>query len=218
VTGSIKAGAGALLDQPEQRAAMVAALQGRKPWCAASSHAADDAVAIATQAQLFAQDPARLLIIAPRDPARRAEIVAACLAAGLGVAVRSQGVLPGPKDAVYLADTFGEMGLWYRLCPVALIGGGLGDTGGHNPWEAAHLGCAVLHGPNVANFAGDYAALQGAAAATLVSDYLTLGIALQDPRLAEQAARALRLAQAGMAGMDQLCATLLALLPETDHG
>ena len=215
VTGSIKSGAGPLADLPEKRAALSSTLAGRKPWCAASSHAADEAVAIAAQAVLFADDPAWLLIIAPRDPARRDPIIAACQAARLSVAIRSQGDLPGPSDAVYLADTFGEMGLWYRLCPVALIGGSLGDTGGHNPWEAAHLGCAVLHGPNVANFVGDYAALHAASAATQITDVASLIAALQDPDLPAQAQRGLALAQRGMAGTDALCADLLALVP---HG
>lgn len=216
VTGSIKAGAGPLVDQPEKRKPLEESLLRRKPWCAASSHAADEAVAIAAQAQLCASDPTQLLIIAPRDPARRDDIVAACRTTGLSVAVRSGGTLPGPNDAVYLADTFGDMGLWYRLCRVALIGGSLGDTGGHNPWEAAHLGCAVLHGPNVANFAADYAALHGVGAATEVTDLTGLLAALHSPDLQDQAARAKHLAGEGMAGMGHLCATLLAVLPQAD--
>ena len=218
VTVSLKSGAGPLADQPETRSALAAAFAGRKPWCAASSHAADDAVAIAAQAQLYAVDPARVLIIAPRDPLRRDKIVVACRVAGLPEAVRSRGIQPGAKDAVYLADTYGDMGLWYRLCPVALIGGSMGDTGGHNPWEAAHLGCAIIHGPDVANFAADYAALQGGGAATEIADANGLIAVLQDPNIPEKAVRAKALAEQGMAGMDQLCATLLALLPKVQHG
>jgi 3-deoxy-D-manno-octulosonic-acid transferase len=213
VSGSLKAGAGPLADL-SNRAALTAEITGRKPWLAASTHAADEAVAISVQSQLFDQDPTWLLILAPRDPVRKESIVAACEGDGLSVAVRSKGALPGPKHAAYLADTFGEMGLWYRLCPVALIGGSLGDTGGHNPWEAANLGCAVVHGPNVANFAADYAALHAAGAARLVTDGVALAEALQDPALGPQAARALALAEQGMAGMDTLCTTLLALLPK----
>lgn len=218
VTGSLKSGAGPLADLPDARAVLAVAMQGRKPWCAASSHAADEAVALAAQQSLYAQDPSRLLIVAPRDPARRGAIVEACAAAGLTVAARSSGVQPAASDAVYLADTFGEMGLWYRLCPVALVGGGMGDTGGHNPWEAAHLGCAVLHGPNVANFAADYAALHQVTGASLVGDTTGLIAALSDPSLGQQAARAKDLAGNGMAGMDALCATLLGLMPKVPHG
>lgn len=218
VTGSLKAGAGPLADQPDVRAALAGALEARKPWCAASSHAADEAVVLAAHKMLLHQDPARLLIIAPRDPARRDDIVAACAAAGFSVAVRSTGAVPAATDAVYLADGFGEMGLWYRLCPAALVGGSSGDTGGHNPWEPAHLGCAVLHGPNVANFAADYHAFHAAGAARLVADAGQLAQALQDPSLPDQAARGLALAQGGMDGMDALCAQLLALMPKARHG
>ena len=218
VTGSLKAGAGPLADQPKDRALLSAAFAGRHPWCAASSHRADETVAIAAQAVLYAQDPRQLLIIAPRDPARRDAIVAACANAGLAVVVRSAGAQPAATDAVYLADTFGEMGLWYRLCPAALVGGALGDTGGHNPWEAAHLGCAVLHGPNVANFAADYAALHGVGAATEISDAHGLIAALQSPALTQQAFLAKAIADQGMAGMDALCATLSALVRQVPRG
>ena len=218
VSGSLKAGAGPLADQPDARAALAVALNGRLSWCAASSHAADETVAIEAQRSLYAQDRARLLIIAPRDPARRDAIVAACTAAGMSVAIRSTGAKPSARDAVYLADTYGEMGLWYRLCPAALVGGSMGDTGGHNPWEAAHLGCAVLHGPNVANFSADYAALHGVAGAVEVADAASLVAALQNPLLRDRAVRAQALASKGMAGMDALCATLLALIPKVPHG
>ena len=218
VTGSLKAGAGQLADQPTLHAALSTAFRGRQLWCAATTHDADEQVAIAAQTALFAKDPSQLLIIAPRDPARRDSIVAACAAAGLAVALRSAGQDASQKHAVYLADTFGEMGLWYRLCPTALIGGSLGETGGHNPWEAAYLNCAVLHGPNVANFAADYAVLHSAGAARLVTDAPTLAAALQDPHLLEQASRAKALAQRGMAGMDTLCSTLLAMLPHRHNG
>jgi len=217
IIGSLKAGAGPLADQPGDRAALAVVFAGRKLWCAASSHQGDEVVAMAAQAQLFVQDPAWLLIIAPRDPLRRGDIVAGCAGAGLGVAVRSTGGQPTTDDAVYLADSFGEMGLWYRLCRVALIGGGLGATGGHNPWEAAHLGCAILHGPNVSNFAADYAQFEGAGAATVISDAHSVVAALQHPSLPHQAHRATQLAQRGMAGLAGLCAHISALVPEAKN-
>jgi 3-deoxy-D-manno-octulosonic-acid transferase len=61
--------------------------------------------------------------------------------------------LPLPSDAIYVADTLGELGLFYRASPIAVIGRSfsLDGGGGHNPIEAAQLGCAVLHGPMVQN-------------------------------------------------------------------
>jgi 3-deoxy-D-manno-octulosonic-acid transferase len=119
-------------------------------------------------------------------PDRAPDILRAAQGLGLAVALRSAG--QGPGAGVYLADTFGELGLWYRLAPAALVGGGFG-IGGHNPWEAAALGCAVLHGPGVANFAADYAAFHAAGAARAVQDAGELAAALDDPGLPAMAAR-----------------------------
>jgi 3-deoxy-D-manno-octulosonic-acid transferase len=60
---------------------------------------------------------------------------------------------------VLLVDAWGEVGLWGRLTTVAAVGGSWSAVGGHNPYEPLALGCHVLHGPNVHNFAEDYAAL-----------------------------------------------------------
>ncbi|MCK5275124.1 MAG: 3-deoxy-D-manno-octulosonic acid transferase, partial [Alphaproteobacteria bacterium] len=65
----------------------------------------------------------------------------------------------------YLADTLGELGLFYRLAEIAFIGGSTGSLGGHNPLEAAQLDCAVIHGPDMSNFrvvAADLAAAEAA--------------------------------------------------------
>jgi 3-deoxy-D-manno-octulosonic-acid transferase len=72
----------------------------------------------------------------------------------------------------------GELGLWYRLASVSFVGGSLAPVGGHNPYEAAQLGSAILHGPNVANFAGIYDELDQVGGAKTVHDAMTLGDAL----------------------------------------
>ena len=200
VMGSLKAAGPALADAAEERGMIGAAIAGRKPWCAASTHEADEAVVLAAQVLRLADDPSALLILVPRVPARRDAIVAMCRVSGLAVVLRSEGRMPAARDAVWLADTFGELGLWYRLCPVSVIGGSFGETGGHNPWEAARLGSAVLHGPHTANFADDYAALARAGAARQVADADALAAALGEPGLAEMGARATALlATAGVA-------------------
>ena len=59
---------------------------------------------------------------------------------------------------VWLADTLGEMALWYALCPVAVIAGSFMDgIGGHNPIEASRAGASVVTGPYVDSFADVYA-------------------------------------------------------------
>ena len=73
---------------------------------------------------------------------------------------RSTGMTITGQTRVYLADTLGEMGLWYALSPLTCVCGSFTDVGGHNPFEPAHAGSAVLHGPRYANFAEAYAQMQ----------------------------------------------------------
>src|SRR5260370_14784746 len=72
---------------------------------------------------------------------------------GLRVARRGRGEPLTRETQIYLADTLGELGLFYRLARIAFIGGSLVAKGGHNPFEAARLECAVLHGPDMSNCA-----------------------------------------------------------------
>jgi 3-deoxy-D-manno-octulosonic-acid transferase len=74
------------------------------------------------------------------------------------------------SDAVYVANTLGEMGLWFRLAPVAMVGGSWAPVGGHNPHEPLALGCRVVHGPHVQNFAESYADLDAQGLSQLALD------------------------------------------------
>jgi 3-deoxy-D-manno-octulosonic-acid transferase len=85
---------------------------------------------------------------------------------------------------VLLADTLGEMALWYELAGIVFIGGTLSDRGGHTPYEPAAFGAALIHGPDVANFKKVFARLDGAGAADCVIDATSLAkaiVALRDP-------------------------------------
>ena len=59
---------------------------------------------------------------------------------------------PFPIMVLYVADTMGELGLFYQACKLAFMGGSLVRHGGQNPLEAAKLGCAILFGPHIWNF------------------------------------------------------------------
>jgi 3-deoxy-D-manno-octulosonic-acid transferase len=211
VTGSLKSAAPALSADPVALAEAQAAVTSRKVWVAASTHAGDEAEAIAAQAVLWRNDPSRLLILAPRDAGRAGQIAAALTEARLPFARRSLGRFPSAGDAVWLADTYGELGLWYRLADAALVGGGFDQIGGHNPWEAAHLGAAILHGPDVANFRRDYDDLHRNAAARAVESG-DLAAALQDADLSPMAARASRMVRHAANGLDPLAGELLAMV------
>ncbi|SEM85785.1 3-deoxy-D-manno-octulosonic-acid transferase [Pseudorhodobacter antarcticus] len=202
VMASMKAAAPPLSADPDAWAAVQAQFARRMVWVAASTHPQDEAVALAAQAALFAADPRWLLVLAPRDPARD-------LALAVPAAHRRAGdVLAG--QPVYVADSFGELGLWYRCARAALIGGSFSAVEGHNPWEAACLGCAVLHGPKVANFTHDYAQLQAGQAARQVLDASQLVAALTDPDLAQMGLRGQSLVRRA-APLDALAAQVLGL-------
>jgi len=207
VDGSLKPAAPALHVDPVELRRLKALLADRRLWLAASTHPGDEAEVIAAQQYLSDW----LLILVPRDP-RRADALALELAAsGLSVARRSRGEFPGPDQGVWLADTYGELGLWYRLTPVAFVGGGFDRIGGHNPWEPAALGVAVLHGPDVSNFSADFAMLHAADAARAV-DPGGLATALQQPDLAAVAARATDLVRQQQGRLTPLARDLAALI------
>ena len=115
----------------------------------------------ASIASSSANHPGLLTIIVPRHPARGDAIGAMLTARGLRVARRAAASRSPVETDIYLADTMGELGLFYRLAGIAFIGGSLVAKGGHNPFEAARLDCAVLHGPDMSNCAGMAAALGG---------------------------------------------------------
>ncbi|HEX4408687.1 MAG TPA: 3-deoxy-D-manno-octulosonic acid transferase [Xanthobacteraceae bacterium] len=146
-------------------------LIGKRPViAAASTHAGEETAVVAAHRRLRAKFPDLLTIIAPRHPQRGESITEIVKVAGLVTAQRSQGGEPTPETGVYVADTLGELGLFYRLAPIVFMGGSLVTHGGQNPIEAIRLGAAVVHGPHVANFAELYATLDTAHGAQQVAD------------------------------------------------
>jgi 3-deoxy-D-manno-octulosonic-acid transferase len=208
VLGSLKSAAPPLAADPQALEKARKALAGRRAILLASSHAEDEAVVLDAFRKLPKAGTRPVLLIAPRDLHRAEDVQQASLARGLSVRLRSQGVGPEGAD-VWIVDTFGEMGLWYRLCPVTVIGGSFGPAEGHNPWEPAALGSAILHGPRTASFAADFAALDGAGAALPVSAE-TLASALLGDHGA-MVAKATAMARAGQGALGPLAAELLSL-------
>jgi len=143
---------------------------GRHIWIAASTHDGEERIAAEAHMKLAAAFPAALTMIAPRHPSRGADIADELRALGLKVAVRSRGERPERETQIYLCDTMGELGLFYRLAGVVLLGKSLTRAGGQNPIEPAKLGSAILHGPHVANFGDVYALLDAAGGAEIARD------------------------------------------------
>jgi 3-deoxy-D-manno-octulosonic-acid transferase len=192
--------------------------EGRPRWLAASTHEGEEEIAVAVHRELAAGHPGLLTIVAPRHPARGDEIAAHIADRGLRAARRSLSEAITADTDIYLADTFGELGLFYSLAGVAFVGGSLADRGGHNPFEAARLDCAVLFGPHTANCAAMAETLTKAEAAETVTDAGSLARAVS--RLLDDAAlrgrRARNGARAAAEGLGTLDAVLERLAPWLD--
>lgn len=147
-------------------------------WLAASTHPGDEAQVIAAHLAARAARPGLRLIIAPRHPVRGAEIAEALTAAGLDFVRRSQS--DATDKEVLLADTMGEMALWYAVAGTVFIGGTLSDRGGHTPYEPSAFGAALIHGPDVDNFSSAFSRLQRARTSICIDNAEDLAKALCD--------------------------------------
>ncbi|MFT6025139.1 MAG: 3-deoxy-D-manno-octulosonic-acid transferase [Ascidiaceihabitans sp.] len=142
---------------------------GHRPvWAACSTHDGEEAEVLRAHAKLLKSHPDLCLILVPRHPERRTQIQILIKDANLTFTTRSTGGLPDKQ--VYLADTLGELGLWYSLAPFVFLGGSLLPIGGHNPYEPAHMGAAVMSGVHITNFADAYASLEAKGGARLVTN------------------------------------------------
>lgn len=157
---NLKAAATPPAADPATLAALQTTLGTRPRWLAASTHSGEETLILDAHRTLLQTVPDLCLILAPRHPERADRIAGLIADAGLTSTRRSAG--EGPTAQVYLADTLGEMGLWYRLAPLTFVGGSLTPNGGHNPWEAAPLGTALLTGPHLTNCADDWQMLADA--------------------------------------------------------
>jgi 3-deoxy-D-manno-octulosonic-acid transferase len=221
--GDLKAAASALPVDRRQLEMLAGWITERPCWLAASTHAGEEEIAAHVHHQVAASYPGLLTIIAPRHPARGDAVQEMLAAHGLNVARRSHGEPITGQTDVYLGDTMGELGLFYRLAGIAFVGGSLVAKGGHNPFEAARLDCAVLQGPDTRNCARMASELAAAGAGETVSDADGLACAvaalLDDPSLrAKRAAAGRRVADAGSgileAVLERLAPWLDALAPE----
>jgi 3-deoxy-D-manno-octulosonic-acid transferase len=144
---------------PATLALLEGATGGRPIWIAASTHPGEDEFVIDAHRRVAERLPKLLTILAPRHPQRGPDIEALARSMGVATGRRSLGDVPDSAVDLYVADTVGELGLFYRLAPIAYLGGSLVPHGGQNPIEPAKLGAAILHGPHVHNFTDVYASL-----------------------------------------------------------
>src|SRR6202047_1388313 len=159
VTGNLK------LDVPAPPAdftkleRLMSVTRGRPIVVAASTHPGEEEILIETHKTLAGFFPGLLTVIVPRHADRGAAIARTIEASGLHASLRSREELPTAATDIYLADTMGELGLFYRLAPIVFMGGSLVEHGGQNPIEAIKTGAAIVPGPLAFNFTDVYEAL-----------------------------------------------------------
>lgn len=192
-----------------------ATIGDRPVWLAASTHPGEETQILAAHQKLRRNHPDLLTVVVPRHPERGGQIAHDLRGHGEAVARRSLGERPDRETGLYLADTLGELGLFYRLARLAFIGGSLVPVGGHNPLEAARLGCPVLFGPHTGNFDEMTAGLLEMGAARRVDDgddlARTVDAIFTDPAKRDRMADAGT--EAGIDGADVLDRVWRALSP-----
>jgi 3-deoxy-D-manno-octulosonic-acid transferase len=164
----------------EALARVRSAMFGRRVLLAASTHPGESEELVAVHAGLRKGVANLLTVIAPRHPGASDAIHAAAEAGGLAVLRRSSRPEPAHNTEVFIVDTIGELGLFYRAADMVFVGGSLVPHGGQNPIEPAKLGVPILHGPSAHNFAEIYASLDMEGGAVRVE---------HPARLVEEAAR-----------------------------
>ncbi len=185
---------------------------------AASTHPGEETQLLEVFSWLKDLPERPLLVIVPRHPARGRAVAVEAHAKGFTSARRTCADLLTPQTEVYVADTLGELGLWFRIARLAVIGGSLVEhVGGHNPLEAARLGCPIASGPHVSNWRSVYLALKAEQAVRKVPGAAALagvmGEALGHPlALRAEAERAKAFAAREGAAVEQAADRLLALL------
>ena len=144
---------------------------GTRPvWLAASTHESEEIVAGEVHKSLVKTVPQILTIIVPRHPQRAENIYKELSKNGLIISRRSLKESITEDVDIYLVDSTGELGLFYRIAQIVFIGGSLITHGGQNLLEAALLNCAILHGPHMDNFIDIAEELEKANACIKIND------------------------------------------------
>lgn len=158
--GNLKQNAQKLHVNPQELTRLQKYFRDYPLWLAASTHPNEEVLIAKAHDRLRKKWPDLITIIVPRHPERTTEIINEI---GI-VAQRSKHEFPF-KNGLWLCDTLGELGLFYRLADIVFIGNSfniVSKGGGHNPFEAARLECAIATGPKIQNFKQAYHHLHNA--------------------------------------------------------
>ena len=186
---------------------------------AGSTMKPEDSAVLRAFARIRSISPGALLVIAPRQRERFAEVERLALEEGFSVARRSDLTVDAePRADVVVLDTFGELAQVYQIATVVFVGGSLADYGGHNILEPAVFGKPIVFGPHMHNFREIAETFLASHAAVQVQSERELGEVLRnlttDPvRRASLGAAARALVDANRGAKDKTMAVVSELLP-----
>lgn len=189
VTPPLQAGGQALYCDDADLTEMSLIIAGRPVWLAA--HVQESELSTVLNAHRKAQRLSHrlLLILNPAKVELTEKFRDAIAAEQLRMTDWSAREEPDDSTQVMLANDTGDLGLFYRIAPVSFVGSSLTNGfGGHDPFDAAALGSAVLYGPNVRRYLAFYSRLAEVGAARIVNDGESLGTAVTQLIAPDQAA------------------------------
>ncbi|MGB5558875.1 MAG: glycosyltransferase N-terminal domain-containing protein [Paracoccaceae bacterium] len=202
-TGVLERGVETLHCLEAERDTLAYLFAARPIWLAAEIHRDEYDPVLTAHAAALRRTHRLLLILVPSDAADGAALAKMLTERDMSFEMRSTGAEPEAETQVYVADTEGEMGLWYRLAPTSFLGHSLvkGDGHGPHPFNAAALGSVVLHGPQTDDHRDAYLRLQRANASRQIADAGELAAAidtlLAPDKAAEMAHAAWQVCSAG---------------------
>lgn len=207
--GFLQEGTAPLPCSQAERDSIAEVLAARPVWLAAGVSPGEVRLAVDAHRQAMRHAHRLLLVLAPDRAETGPGLAAELEDDGWVVGLRSRDDDPEPEVEIFVADLPDELGLWYRLSPVSLMGGSLnGESGARNPFEAAALGSAVLYGPHMGHWRESYERLRDAGAARAVADTGSLARAveylLSPDKVAEMAAAAWEVTTAGAEATDRI--------------
>lgn len=150
--GNLKFDTPALPADSQKMGELVNQIGERKVWLAASTHSNEEEMIGIIHKEIKEEHSDLLTIIVPRHINRMGEIAGEMKKLELNCSVRSKGDKIEKNTDIYIADTMGELGIFYRLVSLVFIGGSLVPRGGQNPLEAAKLDCSIIFAEHMFNF------------------------------------------------------------------
>jgi 3-deoxy-D-manno-octulosonic-acid transferase len=186
----------------------------RTIWLASGVPEREEEAVRAAHREALRESHRLALILHPADP-MRGPMLRDKFSEQFITALRSEDDQISPETQVYIADTEGERGLWYRLAVACFLGGTLGGEGAsYSPMEAAGLGCAIVHGRMFGRFSEPFDLLREARATRMIQSADALGsaicTALRPEQAADQAHRAWQVISNGSEATDTVINAVLA--------